>query len=206
MIKEVYDAYKKLIKNSNIFECFVKSTALATLDDYIDNISKEKIEIKDESLKIFNDLSKIINDYKIIIIDLDADISLDLGLLLNNNLDVKPILSFNHIYHPYGVVGNLKITELIIKRALELNDIEPKAYCFILDYNRYFSEERNINSMEFDNQYEITDEELPYDYILRKIECDQVLVISKEEIKDDLNYYIKYLIDNKIEVKTVLIE
>lgn len=206
MVEILYDAYKNLVRNSGIFECYQKSTAIATLQDYIESISKDEVNIDKESIDLFNDIKEKINKYKIIIIDLKAITSLNLALLLNNHLSIKPVLSFNHIYHPYGIIGNFQETELIIKTALKLENITPKSYCFILDYNRYLEEEVNLSELQFDNQYEITDEELPYEYMLRKIKCEEVLIITYKKMKEDLEYYKNYLIEQNIKVITYNLE
>lgn len=205
MNMKVYEAYNNLINNAGIFECYVKSTALATLKDYIEEVSEEKIELEHKSIALFNNIKEKIKEYKVIIIDLEGNISLDLLVLINNNLNIKPILSFNHIYHPFGIIGSLEESELIVKRSLELKNIEPKSYCFVLDYNRYFNEDKKLTNMQFDNQYEITEEELPYEYILKQIDCHKVLIITYKNIKEDLAYYKEYLNKENIEVETYLI-
>ncbi|MDS0528069.1 hypothetical protein NNC19_20450 [Clostridium sp. SHJSY1] len=196
------ESYNNWCENSNIFECYVKSTTLASLstadfndiDFHMDEINKNNFE----KLK-----SKINSDLRstFLISDLDPEENLDFSIMLNNDLDIKPILSFNHIAHDYGLVGNNIIHNKIVNYSLNFKNIENvKSYCFILDNSRYKNTDDYLNPLIFNNQYEITEEELPHVEVLKMMNIDKLIFIYRNNIKEDIQKYLDYLKEEKIDM------
>lgn len=74
--------------------------------------------------------------------------------MLQNNLDIKPILTFNILFHPYGLIGNEDFISNLLLYGNKLTTIDPKGYVFILDNERYLSESDGTEENFFNNQYE----------------------------------------------------
>ena len=205
-MNKLIESYDNWLRSSGIFESYVKSTTLASLStvdykklsfenyDKINPINKYGIE-KLES-RIGADLKNTF-----LISDLEAEENLEISIMLNNNLNIKPILSFNHIAHDYGLVGNSVIHNKIINYPFKFRNIEEvKSYCFILDNGRYRENDEYLNPLVFNNQYEITEEELPHIEVLKMGNIGNLIFIYRDKIKDDIQKYLDYLKDEKINI------
>lgn len=74
--------------------------------------------------------------------------------------------------------------------------IEPskvEAYAFILDNNRYNENIDIDNPMLFNNQYEITEEEMPDIDVLNKLNISKASYCYNKSVKEDILGYLKYL-------------
>jgi len=205
-LDKLVESYNNWLRSSGIFESYVKSTTLASLSTvdynklYFENYDKinpvnmygiEKLE------------SKIGANLKntFLISDLEAEENLEISIMLNNNLNIKPILSFNHIAHDYGLVGNSVIHNKIINYSFKFrNNEEVNSYCFILDNGRYRDNDDYLNPLIFNNQYEITEEELPHIEVLKIGNIGNLIFIYRDKIKDDIQKYLDYLKDEKINI------
>ncbi|MBD7911141.1 MULTISPECIES: hypothetical protein [Clostridium] len=206
---ESYDNWRK---NSSIFECYVKSTTLASLS----TVDLEKVDItkcKDikeenkESFKLLEAKIKTSLDNVLIISDLEAEENLDFSIMLNNNLSIKPILSINHIAHNYGLIGNNVIHNKLVNYSLKFKDIEEvKGYCFILDNGRYKDNDDYLDPLVFNNQYEVTEEELPHSEVLKMMNIDSLMFIYRNRIKEDIQKYLDYLKGEKINIVFIDLE
>ncbi|QAA34800.1 hypothetical protein [Clostridium manihotivorum] len=199
-IYKVYDSWQKDLEG---FQCYLKVTPFATLKNYNDFSLSDEVSPSLDNIKIFNRIKKFFSSNALYIIDFDSSTALDLALLLNNEAFVKPILSFNHIFHPFGIVGDESMAEKLLLYSDKLKVIKPKAYCFILDKERY-QEDYLVDYMKFNNQYEITEEELPPVEVLQELKVSKVVYISKEFVKEDVKYYLEYLKANKVIVQEIL--
>lgn len=205
-MEKLIGSYDNWRRNSGIFECYVKSTTLASLttldaskvkfDDYtdIDPVNRDTFE----GLKsiIGSKLNKTF-----LISDLEAEENLDFSIMLNNDLKIKPILSFNHIAHDYGFIGNPVIHNKIVNYPFKfLNIKEVQAYCFILDYERYRDNDDYLDPLVFNNQYEITEEELPHIEVLKMVNVENLIYIYRKKIKWDIQKYLDYLKGENINI------
>ena len=187
-------------------EGYVKSTTLASLStldsfkadikDYYNNKSVSNDVFKKLESKIGTDLNNTF-----IISDLEAEENLNLSIILNNNFNIKPILSFNHIAHDHGLIGNSVIHNKIVNYSFEFKDIEEvKAYCFILDNARYRDNDDYLDPLVFNNQYEVTEEELPHIEVLKMVNIESLIFIYRNKIKEDIKRYLDYLNDEKVKI------
>jgi hypothetical protein len=211
-VDKLIESYNNWRKNSGIFECYVKSTTLASLStldltkigfdncDVIGPVNNEGFEILESKIKA--NLNNIF-----LISDLEAEENLDFSLFLNNNLNIKPILSFNHIAHDYGLVGSSVIHNKIVNYSFEFKDIqEVLAYCFILDNGRYRDNDDYLDPLVFNNQYEVTEEELPHIEVLKMMNIESLIFIYRNRVKEDIQRYLDYLQDEKINIVFVDLE
>ncbi|MDP4143413.1 MAG: hypothetical protein Q8936_02865 [Bacillota bacterium] len=203
-------SYNNWCKNSGVFECYVKSTTLASLTtvdsskiDYCNTI-----ETNPKNIDTINSLCKMISsdlkDNTFLISDLPAEENLDLSLALNNSMKIKPILSFNHIAHDFGLIGNSLIHNKLVNYSFKFKNIQNVlAYCFILDNGRYFNSNEYLNPLVFNNQYEITEEELPYVEVLAMAHIKNLIFIYRNEIKEDVKKYLDYLQEENINISFI---
>jgi hypothetical protein len=198
-----YLVYKKWTANTGIFDYLFKSSPFVTakyMDEFeLDLDCDYNIPI-DVNKKIAN---IVVDQHTIIIVDVDALLGMDICLVLNNDYNVAPILSYNFLFHPYGVVGDNKFMERLIAYSEKLKHIEPITSVFILDKNRYINGVDLENPMLFNNQYEITEEELPELDMLLSLKKNKINFLYSGEIKEDINCYLKYLKENNIIINTI---
>lgn len=161
-----------------------------TIDDILDDFSKDLIVNQKED--------------EIIIFDFDEGRSLDLAFNLNKEYMINPILIFAHIFHSNGIVGSKDMLNKLIKYSYGLKN-ESSKYGIFLDYDRFSDREYNPREY-FNNQYRLTEEEMPYIEDFIRAGIDKVIVISKAPIKIDIKEYIDYIKSSELKLEVHLIE
>ncbi|GKU31596.1 hypothetical protein [Clostridium folliculivorans] len=200
---DIYKVYDNWQKGLEEFQCYFKVTPFATMKNYTDFLLDNNISPSNDSIDKFNKLKHRFEDDSLYIIDFEASLALDLALLLNNEVKVKPILSFNHIFHTLGIVGDEGMAQKLLVYSDSLELIKPKVYCFVLDKDRY-REDYTCDYMKFNNQYEITEEELPPADMLEAIGIKNIVYISEGYVKEDVKYYLEYLRKSELDVEEIL--
>jgi hypothetical protein len=200
-----YSIYKKWALNLGDFNYLFKSTP------FVSAKYMEDFELKGHGQyilpeNILPEIKSNISKDGIIIVDTDSTLGIELALALNNQCSVCPILSYNFLFHPYGIVGNNKLIEALVWAAENLNPINPITHAFILDSNRYTNGINLDNPCVFNNQYELTEEELPDIDALEMLKKNSVTFFYSSSIKEDISCYLEHLKANNINVKTILIE
>lgn len=193
---ELYPIYLKWREATSAFECFLKSTTFVSLKNYR-NFTLEDLSISEEENMIYDKVKAIIDEQDtsntIFVLDIPGHQSVILGYLLQNNLSIKPILTLNQLFHPYGLVGSEKLISNLLLCGNKLNSINPKGYIFILDSGRYLLESNGTEENLFNNQYETTEEDMPSVELLRELCYSKAVYIYNNEIKEDINCYLDYL-------------
>ncbi|GFZ34014.1 hypothetical protein CSC2_45400 [Clostridium zeae] len=200
---DIYKVYDNWQKGLEEFQCYFKVTPFATMKNYTDFSLDETISLSSDSIDKFNKLKHEFKVDSLYIIDFEANLALDLALLLNNEVKVKPILSFNHIFHTFGIVGDEDMAQRLLLYSDRLETIKPKAYCFVLDKGRY-KEDYICDYMKFNNQYEITEEELPPTDMLEALGIKNIVYMSEGYVKEDVKYYLEYLRKSDLDVEEIL--
>ncbi|MGL5353873.1 MAG: normocyte-binding protein [Clostridium sp.] len=195
--KEIYRAWKS---NLGVFEPFMRSGPFVSLQTYSDfkltylldeaslyNLYKDKL----------NQITKINLEKTFIIVDINMDDSLEIAYLLNNKFNIKPILNFNFLFHDYGLVGDKSSIEKLIILGENLKNINPTGYCLFLDYNRYMDFPDELYKKKLNNQYEFSEDDLPYAKTLKELGYENLTIYTKSNknllLKEDLNAYIQLL-------------
>ncbi|MDD6770662.1 normocyte-binding protein [Inconstantimicrobium porci] len=198
---DLINVYRKWKRNLGVFRCFFRSSPFVSLKTYDDFILDDfRDELSD------NLINKVLNNYKddyFTIIDLEFDEILNLSVKLNNEYNIKPILNVNLLFNDFGLIGTKRNISNLINCGLSLKEIKSSKYIMIIPYERYIE---NINLLQVEdklnNQYELTDEDLPESETLKKLNYKGITIITKEKVKDDLMSYIEYM-KKSIDVKLV---
>ena len=202
-LKEInlYNIYSKWFEGTYYFQCFVRASNFVSLKQYPD-FSLGTVSIEENIL--YKKLEQIANSYlsknTIYFIDLPGAEAIKNGYLLQKNKGVKPVITFNNILHPYGMVGDKEYISSLIGYGELIENGENITYSFILDSNRYRDYEKEDYKKLFNNQYEMTDEDLPSHEMLQWLGVSRCVYLTIAEEKEDIKEYLKYLDDNGIEV------
>jgi hypothetical protein len=197
-----YEVYKSWTMNSGIFEYLFKSSPFVTakyMNNFELNLNKN-FSVNEGLIKV---LKNYTNKDKMLLIDAETALGVKLAVALNNELKIAPILSYNFLFHPYGVVGGKELIEDLIYAAQVLRPVETASYAFIMDNNRYIEDLDIDNPMIFNNQYEITDEEMPDVNTLIRLGIKEVTLLYKNTVKEDIASYLDFLKENNFAVSTI---
>lgn len=186
LVSTPFASSKHMVKNLILDDDLKKKT----IDDILDDFSKDLIVNQKED--------------EIIIFDFDGERSLDLAFNLNKEYMINPILIFAHIFHSNGIVGSKDMLNKLIKYSYGLKN-ESSKYGIFLDYDRFSDREYNPREY-FNNQYRLTEEEMPYIEDFIRAGIDKVIVISKAPIKIDIKEYIDYIKSSELKLEVHLIE
>jgi hypothetical protein len=197
-----YSVYKIWIRNSGAFECFFKSSPFVTAK-YMNSFELNTNKSFDIPEGLKNLLKANITDDKILFVDVNTNLGIKIAVSLNNDLRTPPILTYNFLFHPYGIVGNNELLENLVCASEVLVPVNPITYAFILDFNRYDEGLDLDNTKIFNNQYEITDEEVPSVENLQRLNKKSVVFLYMNKIKEDIFCYLEYLRENNFNVSTI---
>lgn len=198
---DFYEIYRKWQAGAKEFKCFIRSTNFVSLKNYPNFTLNEITSNEDDGFYEFlNIIDKYKSEESIFLLDISAFESMRLGYLLNKNKNFKSIITFKNPLHPYGLIGNKKYINALINYAEIVNSNEFKGYIFILDYDRYGCYSDDELKQFFNNQYELNYEDLPNVKMLDALHYKNVIYISENQIKEDVQQYLIYLKENEITV------
>lgn len=200
-LRSVYNIWKN---NLGTFRCFFRSTPFVSLQTYENFILDEyKKEYKNNLEK---QILEYINNKYFIIVDLPFDEILDLALEFNNKYLIKPILNINLLFHPFGVIGNNKNISKLINNGMKLNQIKSEKYIMFIPYDRY-NEGIDVSKIydKLNNQYAVGEDDLPSYEFLKKLNYNGVVVVTKDNVKEDIKNFINYF-QNEFKVKLVKVD
>lgn len=187
------DLYRKWKSNLGIFQGFVRSTPFVSLQTYDDFDLDSIIKIYRDKNTIENIIKKC-SENSFVIVDLPLNEIIDLGLILNNEYSIKPILNVNLLFHPYGIIGKKDNINKLINNGLSLKNINTNKFVMLIPYDRYRDEKENILlKNKLNNQYGIGEDDLPEALILKEAGYSSITIITKDKIKDDLNDYVNFI-------------
>jgi hypothetical protein len=196
-----YDVYKKWYGAEGYFSCFFRSTPFVSLKHYPDfviNKSGEDITL------LKNEIIKSIECYdlknSLIFVEVPVEKSIETAFHLYNEKALKPVFTFNNIYHIHGIIGTMGEIGLLMELGKQLKEKDTLGWAFFIDSRRYGEERPEILRKFFNNQYELTYDDLPSAEMLKDLKYERIVYIYAEDIKEDLDYYLKYIDENGLEV------
>jgi hypothetical protein len=195
------DIYKKWRHFSFMFECFVHSTSFATLKNYPDfELITVPYELTGQSESIIKLVTKHLSKSALFFIDLPVPKALAYVCLLNEKAKLLPVLTTRHINHEHGLVGDKNIISCLIQYSSIINVNSPEGFIFVLDSQRYSVFDDNIYKTHFNNQYEITEYDVPPIEMLKEFGYSKAVFIYEESLKEDINEYKEYLVKSDFDI------
>lgn len=194
--------YRNWRQGTGVFECFCRTTPFVSLKHYPDmelDLSRPAPPENSRWLDSFAD--KYTNEETLLVIDLPGETAVRCAFYLQNALCLKPVLLFNNPLHHRGMVGSQDFISTLLAGGENLKPLkQPRGYVLILDYNRYNDYPDDAYREFFNNQYELTEEDLPEVELLAFCGIRRLAVLSAAPLKADLANYLKYLQDQGVEV------
>jgi hypothetical protein len=188
-LRNIYRIWKS---NLGPFQGFFRSTPFVSLQTYDDFILEEENIIKYDQ-KVIDVIMENFNENNFLIVDLPLKDILNLALVLNNEYSIKPILNVNLLFHTFGIIGTKDNINKLINNGLKLKKIITNNFIMMLPYDRYKEEVAPDDlSNKLNNQYGIGEDDLPYVNMLKELGYEQVVILTKDNIKEDLNDYVNF--------------
>ena len=184
------------------FQGYFRSTPFVSLQTYEDFMLNDKnANVCDQ--KVLDIIIKNSDENNFIIIDLPFNDILDLALVLNNEYYIKPILNIDLLFHPFGLIGNKENINKLIDNGLKLNKINTNKFVMLIPWDRY-NEELEFNNCndKLNNQYGVAEDDLPCTNLLKELKYSKLIVLTKGDLKEDLNNYVN-CINNNISVEII---
>ncbi|MCD3235447.1 normocyte-binding protein (plasmid) [Clostridium botulinum] len=194
-IQDIYRNYRKAASELN---CFFRSTPFVSLKHYEDFLIKDSENVALVKKEILDN----VKEDTLIILDLPLSDSLNIGHILNKSNNANLVLAANFMFHTFGLIGDKKDIETLINVGMDLKENRSNKYVFILDNNRYlekYSTIKDVPKDKFNNQYELSDEDLPTIEILNILKIKNVFLYYKD-LKEDIKNYVEYLRINKLNI------
>lgn len=204
---DVRQVYRNWKSDSDDFESFVRSGPFVSLKTYEDFHLNMSFDILYLQQRYYYIVQNILNCKKseFVLCDFNFDSCLEISFLLNNIFSIKPIISFNMLFHPYGLIGTRANIENLVKYGLNLKKITPKGYVFMCDYGRYQDFKEDEYKKKLNNQYEICDADLPYVETLKMLGYNKVVFFTEKDIKKDIQGYLNYLENSNVQIEIKMI-
>lgn len=193
---DLYSAYDKWRKNTGPFCCYVRAANFVSLKHYTD-FELEAVEAEGDLVALYPRLQKIIEGHErrhtLFFMDLPGEMLIRAAYSLTEAYRLKPVITFNSPLHPNGLIGGAGYISALLDCGEAFSDFRPEGYVFLLDNSRYgeYTEEQ-LRSF-FNNQYEITDEDVPPLQMLRDLGYRSLVYIYNGAEKEDIAEYLDYL-------------
>lgn len=198
----VLELYNKWCFGSGYFEPFIRTGPFVSLK-YFEDMKLETPKEKDKNY--FEKIREYIStdEETLIMIDVDGVLAMELGCKLNKMFNLWPIIAFNFLLHPYGLVGDKEFINSLFYYGETLKSSNINKVVMLLDYNRFSDVEEKHLETVFNNQYELSEEDLPNIEMLNALNYKKVLYFCEETEKDDIKHYLEYLKNNNIVVESI---
>jgi len=210
-LRKIYRLWKS---DLGPFQGFFRSTPFVSLQTYdnfeLDTENVDETENRNQIYRISGYDQKVLDiiiensdENNFLIVDLPLNKILNFALVLNNEHNIKPILNVNLLFHPFGIIGNKDNINELISNGLKLKKINPQKFIMLIPYDRY-DDELGDNDLKdkLNNQYGIGEDDLPYVNMLKELGYNKVNILTKDDIKEDLNNYVDF-INNEIMVEII---
>jgi len=196
------DAYARWVQGAGFFACFVRKTNFVSLKHYRDFYLRPVATNKSPLYKYLLPHLKQFDPSHLVLFDVSAVEGMRLGYLLQQHLQLKPILTYASPLHTHGLVGGDRYVNALITYGLLLNPVEPQGFVFVLDNQRYRpTVSLSLLRRKFNNQYELNADDLPSIEMLIALGYTRATLFRSGDIKEDIAAYLQYLKEHKIHVE-----
>ncbi|HWI60497.1 MAG TPA: hypothetical protein VNT75_01520 [Symbiobacteriaceae bacterium] len=134
---------------------------------------------------------------ELVILDFPGARSVMAGLRLWESHGLWPVVTFPLWFHPHGIVGDAALAFALLLQAPSAGP--SSGWSLLLDSTRYSDDP--LTPDRFNNQYELTEDDLPTVEELRELGVTGVLMVTDGPAKDDLQRYAAYLSQGQVSVR-----
>lgn len=131
------------------------------------------------------------------VVDFPGAVSLRTGLDLWAQRSLWPVTALSHWHHPHGAAGDAETASVLLLAAPAMGPAQ--GWSLLLDAGRYT--EAPVTGDRFNNQYELTEDDLPSVEELRHLNITGVCFVTAGAPKDDLRRYGAYLAATGVAVR-----
>lgn len=187
--------YRNWRQGTGVFECFCRATPFVSLQHYPDvELVLSPPEPPENSGQLEAFAAQYTDGQTLPVIDLPGELGVRCAYHLQTTLALKPVLLFNNPQHYKGLVGNRDFINTLLAVGENLEPLgQPRGFVFILDYNRYSNYPDHAYREFFNNQYELTEEDLPETELLNFCGINRLAILSALPLKEDLQNYLQYI-------------
>lgn len=203
---DLFKVYSKWNNGLDGFKCFVRATNFVSLKHYPDFVLNQITEDVGHYFEIIsNQIKRHSPADTIFILDITGTEAIKAAFLLREMFSIAPILVFNGVLHPFGLIGDRNYISNLIGYGMKIKEIDKKGHILVLDNDRYgeYSEEQLKEN--FNNQYELGEEDLPSVEMLTMHGYNKVVYMYGQNEKEDLLGYLEYLTQANIYIEKVSI-
>ena len=198
---DLYEIYSKWFEGTYYFQCFVRSTNFVSLKQYPDFLLSQVSSNEDDfAIEVQQSVDKYLSKNTLYFFDFPALEGIKTGYFVHKNKKIKPVITFNNILHPNGLIGDKEYINGLIGYGELIENKEIITYSFILDSNRYGNYEKEAYKRFFNNQYEMTNEDLPSYEMLQWLRLNKCIYLYRDEVKEDMDAYLQYLEDSGMDI------
>jgi hypothetical protein len=198
---DLYKNYCNWIAKTGNFRCFFRSTNFVSLQHYPDFELSDFPTGNNKFLdRAFEQVEGFIQEGVFVIFDLPGKLSMDLAYVLCTKKTLNPILVFNGILHPFGLIGDQEYISRLLGYGEVMKDISTGGFALVLDSERYGNYSDAQLKEFFNNQYELGEEDLPSAEMLKEQGYESVLYIFQNAAMEDVAEYLDYLSEEGISV------
>lgn len=198
------DIFRKWAEGAGPFRCFIRKTNFVSLKHYDSFLLKPVDKRKSRLYKyVCPDLSSMSGRH-LAVFDIPAVAGMRLGYLVQKHLRKKPVLTYSSPLHSHGMVGGRNYVNALVGYGEALEKVNPQGYIFILDCRRYLQRvSRRTLMNKFNNQYELTADDLPSIEMLKALDYSEVSFYHRGRVLDDSRAYLQYLRESGMSVKEI---
>ena len=196
------EIYRGWVQGAGPFECFVRKANFVSLQHYPDFKLQPVSQTESRLFKAVKARLEKAEGRSLFLIEAGAPEGIRLGYLLQQRMNIKPVLTFGGPLHPHGIVGGESYISALVGYGKMLSPVNPVGYAFILDRQRYREKlSQRMLRQRFNNQYELSQDDLPSVEMLNHLGYQKLVVLSHHEPRVDLLSYLQYLRDNHFKVE-----
>ncbi len=196
------ELYRRWAQGAGPFECFIRKSNFVSLQHYPEFVLKP---VNKQKSRLFRQLApelQTMTAQQLVIFDIPAVAGMRLAYLVQTHLNKKPVLVYSSPLHPNGLIGGEPYVNALVGYGEALEPCKPGGYVFILDCHRFRKSLSKKTLLDrFNNQYEITADDLPGIDMLQVLGFSHVMFYHRGELRDDTNAYLEYLRSQGITVE-----
>lgn len=200
------DLYERWAQGAGPYTCFISKANFVSLKHYPNFALRQP---KLGANRLFRQVESSLQNAgtaHLAVFDIPARAGMRLAYLLQNHLQIKPVLTFLCPLHPFGLVGGSDYINALIGYGLALKPVEPQGYALILDSQRYRTRvSKRILHERFNNQYELGPDNLPSIEMLNALSISRMSFYHLEPVMEDAAAYAQHLIQNKMELVEIVL-